>query len=115
MLDTHDLPDDVTDLKRLVRVHRLEIEHLKLQLSRRRRWKYGRPREQLELEVTKLQISLEALQELTPPPAANAETQPAPTAAQAQQTSRRRRSGRRTCRARRSCIPTLRLDRKSVV
>ena len=65
MLDTRDLPDDVADLKRLVRAHRLEIEHLKLQLSRLRRWKYGRSREQLDLEVTQLQISIEALQELT--------------------------------------------------
>ena len=96
MLDTYDLPDDVADLKRLVRAHRLEIEQLKLQLSRLRRWKYGRSREQLELEiVTQLQISLEALQELAPPapPTAN-DTQPAPTAAQAQQPPRRRRSGR---------------------
>jgi hypothetical protein len=82
--DTHDLPDDVADLKRLVRAHRLEIEHLKLELSRLRRWKYGRSREQLELEVAQLQISLEALQELTPPPTANVDTQPAPAATQAQ-------------------------------
>jgi transposase len=60
--DTHDLPDDVADLKRLVRAHRLEIEHLKLQLSRLRRWKFGRSREQLELQVTQLQMSLQALQ-----------------------------------------------------
>jgi hypothetical protein len=64
--DPHDLPDDVPGLKRLVRQHLLEIEHLKLQLSQLRRWKFGRSREQLELEVTQqLQMSLEALQELT--------------------------------------------------
>ena len=81
VLDTHDLPDDVVDLKRLVRQHRLEIEHLKLQLSRLRRWKFGRSREQLELEVTPpLQMSLEALQELTPPPAVVSDTPPVTTA-----------------------------------
>jgi len=47
VLDTQDLPDDVADLKRLVREHRLEIEHLKIQLSRLRRWKFGRSSEQL--------------------------------------------------------------------
>jgi hypothetical protein len=31
--DTYELPEDVAGLKRLVRQHRLEIEHLKLQLS----------------------------------------------------------------------------------
>jgi hypothetical protein len=93
--DTHELPDDVGDLKRLVRQHQLEIEHLKLQLSRLRRWKFGRSREQLDLEVTQLQMSLEALQELTPPPAANVDTPPASTVTQAHQAPRRRRSGRR--------------------
>jgi len=95
VLDTHDLPDDVADLKRLVREHRLEIEHLKLQLSRLRRWKFGRSREQLELEVTQLQMSLQALQELTPQattPAAKSDTRNASSTAQAQRA--RRRSGR---------------------
>lgn len=98
MPDTHDLPDDVADLKRLVRAHRLEIEHLKLQLSRLRRWKFGRSREQLELEVTQLQMSLQALQELTPqppPPATNPDTQNVSGTATEQQRARRRRSGRR--------------------
>jgi transposase len=93
--DTHELPDDVGDLKRLVRQHQLEIEHLKLQLSRLRRWKFGRSREQLDLEVTQLQMSLDALQELTPSPAANVDTPPASINARAQQAPRRRRSGRR--------------------
>jgi len=92
--DTHELPDDVADLERLVRQHRLEIEHLKLQLSRLRRWKFGRSREQLELEVTQLQMSLEALQVLKPPPAAKADIPPASTTTQARQAPRRRRSGR---------------------
>ena len=98
MFDAHDLPDDVADLKRLVRQLRLEIEHLKLQLSQLRRWKFGRSREQLELEVTQqLQMSLEALQELTIPPpaeAADADTPP-PTTTIAQAKKPRRRSGRR--------------------
>jgi hypothetical protein len=42
--EIHELPDDVGDLKRLVREHRLEIEHPKLRLSRLRRWKFGRSR-----------------------------------------------------------------------
>ncbi len=96
--DTHDLPDDVPGLKRLVRQYSLEIEHLKLQLSQLRRWKFGRSREQLELEVTQqLQMSLEALQELTvPPPATAADAgTPAPTTAATQAKKPRRRSGRR--------------------
>ena len=96
--DTHELPDDVSDLKRLVREHRLEIEHLKLQLSRLRRWKFGRSREQLELGVSQLQISLEALQALIPeptPPTASLDAQQTSTEARAQQTPRRRRCGRR--------------------
>lgn len=96
--DTHDLPDDVPGLKRLVRQYSLEIEHLKLQLSQLRRWKFGRSREQLELEVTQqLQMSLEALQELTVPPvaaAADADT-PSPTVTVTRAKKPRRRSGRR--------------------
>lgn len=98
VLDTHDLPDDVAALKRLVRQHLLEIEHLKLQLSRLRRWKFGRSREQLELEVSQLQMSLEALQALTPEPTpatASPDVQQASTEARAQQSARRRRCGRR--------------------
>ncbi len=69
MRDTHNLPDDVPGLKRLVRQYSLEIEHLRLQLSQLRRWKFGRSREQLEIEVTQqLQMSLEALQEAQPRP-----------------------------------------------
>lgn len=55
VLDAHDLPNDVDHLKRLVLEHRshaqaqqLEIERLKIQLSRLRRWKFGRSSEQLE-------------------------------------------------------------------
>lgn len=97
--ETHDLPDDVADLKRLVREHRLEIERLRIQLAQLRRWKFGRSREQLELEVTQMQMSLQALEQLVPPAAAGADPQPdiqnASTAAQERRTVRRRRSGRR--------------------
>lgn len=95
MLNTHDLPDDVADLKRLVREHRVEIERLKIQLSRLRRWKFGRSREQLELEVTQLEMSLQALEDLAPQPTSPAANpaQNTPTPAQAQRI--RRRSGRR--------------------
>ncbi len=57
--ETDDLPDDVAGLKRLVREHRLEIERLRIQLARLRRWKFGRSREQLELEVTQIEMSLQ--------------------------------------------------------
>jgi transposase len=50
----------------------------------------------LELEVTQqLQMSLEALQELSPLPATGSDAPPETTATQAKQTPRRRRSGRR--------------------
>jgi transposase len=97
--ETHDLPDDVADLKRLVREHRLEIERLRIQLAQLRRWKFGRSREQLELEVTQIEMSLQALEQLAPPAAAGADPEPdtqnASTAAQERRTVRRRRSGRR--------------------
>jgi transposase len=97
--ETHDLPDDVADLKRLVREHRLEIEHLKIQLAQLRRWKFGRSREQLEFEVTQIELSLQALEQLAPPAAAGADPQPdtqnASTAAQERRTVRRHRPGRR--------------------
>lgn len=97
--ETHDLPDDVADLKRLVREHRLEIERLRIQLAQLRRWKFGRSREQLELEVTQIEMSLQALEQLAPATTAAADpqsdTQNASTAAQERRTVRRRRSGRR--------------------
>jgi transposase len=76
VLDTHDLPNDVDHLKRLVLEHRsrvqaqqLEIERLKIQLSRLRRWKFGRSSEQMDLEIAQIELTLEALQAVTPPPA----------------------------------------------
>lgn len=48
MRDINSLPDDVPSLKRLVIESDREIEHLKLQLARLRRWKFGQSSEQLE-------------------------------------------------------------------
>ena len=97
--ETHDLPDDVADLKRLVREHRLEIERQKIQLAQLRRWKFGRSREQLELEVTQIEMSLQALEQLAAAGAdPQSETQNENASAAAQErrrTVRRRRSGRR--------------------
>lgn len=97
--ETHDLPDDVADLKRLVREHRLEIERLKIQLAQLRRWRFGRSREQLELEVTQIEMSLQVLEQLAPSAASGADPQPdtqnASTAAQERRMVRRRRPGRR--------------------
>jgi transposase len=85
VLDVHDLPNDVEHLKRLVLEHRshaqaqqLEIERLKIQLSRLRRWKFGRSSEQMELQIAQIELVLEALQAVTPQP--TTETQPAPAA-----------------------------------
>jgi transposase len=76
VLDTHDLPNDVDHLKRLVLEHRsrvqaqqLEIERLKIQLSRLRRWKFGRSSEQMDLEIAQIEMTLQALQATAPPPA----------------------------------------------
>jgi len=46
--DINSLPDDVPSLKRLVIEYDREIEHLKLQLAKLRRWKFGQSSEQLE-------------------------------------------------------------------
>ncbi|MGH8322364.1 MAG: IS66 family transposase [Steroidobacteraceae bacterium] len=73
MLDAHDLPNDVDHLKRLVleqrshaQAQQLEIERLKIQLSRLRRWKFGRSSEQMELQIAQIELTLEALQAVTP-------------------------------------------------
>jgi transposase len=72
---THDLPNDLDQLKRLVLEHRsrvqaqaLEIERLKIQLARLRRWKFGRSSEQLDLQIEQIELSLQVLQTVTPPP-----------------------------------------------
>lgn len=67
-------------LKRLLLEHRalvqsqkLEIEHLKIQLARLRRWKFGRSSEQMELAITQLEMSLQTLQALVPASASTPE------------------------------------------
>jgi transposase len=64
--DAHALPDDVDHLKRLVLEQKREIEHLKIQLARFRRWKFGRSSEQMDLAITQIELSLTALQALVP-------------------------------------------------
>lgn len=66
MLDAHALPNDVDHLKRLVLEQRHEIEHLKLQLARFRRWKFGRSSEQMDLAILQIELTLSAVQALTP-------------------------------------------------
>jgi transposase len=103
VVDTHDLPDDVHELQHLVLEHRrrdranqLEIERLKIQLSRLRRWKFGRSSEQRQLQITQLEMSLEALQAVTPEAMLCDAAAPEATARRTTQpTPRRQRSGRR--------------------
>lgn len=64
--DAHDLPNDIDHLKRIVLEHRIEIERLKIQLSRLRRWKFGRSSEQQELAIRQIELTLDALQAVTP-------------------------------------------------
>ena len=84
MLDANDLPNDVDHLKRLVLEHRsrvqtqqLEIERLKIQLSRLRRWKFGRSSEQLDLEIAQIELTLQVLQAVAPPSEPTAASAPA--------------------------------------
>lgn len=60
MLDANTLPDDVATLKRLVLERDREVEHLKLQLSKLRRWKFGQSSESLK-EAGQLPLRLEEL------------------------------------------------------
>jgi transposase len=64
--DAHALPVDVDQLQRLVLEQKREIEHLKIQLARYRRWKFGRSSEQMDLAIKQIELSLSALQALTP-------------------------------------------------
>jgi transposase len=102
VVDTHDLPDDVPALRRLVIEHRrrdqahlLEIERLKIQLSRLRRWKFGRSSEQLQLQIAQLEMSLEALQAVASKEAPTPTVPEATAPRKTQPTPRRSRSGRR--------------------
>lgn len=60
MLDANTLPDDVATLKRLVLERDREVEHLKLQLAKLRRWKFGQSSESLK-EAGQLPLRLEEL------------------------------------------------------
>lgn len=73
------LPNDIESLQRLVREqhaelhsHALLIEKLKLELTRLKRWKFGRSSEQLDQRINQLELTLEELEataplEATPP------------------------------------------------
>lgn len=72
----HSLPDDVESLKKLLKVANSKvetlsaklrsrdvlIEHLKLQLARLKRVKFGRSSEQLDEKIAQLELSLEELE-----------------------------------------------------
>jgi len=60
VLDANALPTDVESLRLLVLEKDRQIEHLKLQLARLRRWKFGESSEQLE-DAGQLALSLEEL------------------------------------------------------
>lgn len=71
-----DLPDDIESLKQLLTENRaalavanlalhsrdLEIEALKLQLSKLKRMQFGRRSEQLDAEIVQLQLALDSLE-----------------------------------------------------
>ena len=60
MLDANTLPNDVATLKRWLIERDREVEHLKLQLSKLRRWKFGQSSESLR-ESGQLSLTLEEL------------------------------------------------------
>jgi transposase len=57
---------------RTIEAQQLEIERLKIQLARFRRWKFGRSSEQLDLAITQIELTLDVLQAVTPEAAAAA-------------------------------------------
>jgi transposase len=63
--DTHALPADIDTLKCLVLEQQREIEHLRIQLARFRRWRFGRSREQMDLAISQIELGLNALQALS--------------------------------------------------
>src|SRR5580692_3039016 len=78
MQGTSDLPDDVEILKQIVLEQRarllsnkLQIEQLKLELSKLRRMQFGRSSEQLDEKIAQLELTLEELEarEAALPPA----------------------------------------------
>jgi transposase len=76
---------------RIVEAQQLEIERLKIQLARLRRWKFGRSSEQLDLAITQIELTLDVLQAVTP----EVTTVPAATAAIRAPVRRRHRPVRR--------------------
>jgi len=64
-----DLPDDVEQLKQLVRSSRAEIEHLKLIIAKLKRLQFGRRSEKLDREIEQLELRLEELQSAQVPSA----------------------------------------------
>ena len=63
------LPSDVESLQRLVREQQAQllsrdvlIEHLKLQLARLKKMKFGRSSEHLDAQIAQLELSLEELE-----------------------------------------------------
>jgi transposase len=69
MEETSDLPDDVEILKQIVLEQRarllsnkLQIEQLKLELSKLRRMQFGRSSEQLDEKIAQLELTLEELE-----------------------------------------------------
>lgn len=64
-----DLPDDIEILKQIVIEQRsrllsnsLQIEHLKLQLSKLRRMQFGRSSEKIDAQIAQLELTLEELE-----------------------------------------------------
>ena len=81
MSERDDLPDDVNELKDLVRSAHAEIEHLKLIIAKLKRLQFGRRSERLEREIEQLELRLEELQVASSPapaakPALEEKTQP---------------------------------------
>jgi transposase len=76
VLDAHAIPSDVDDLKRLVLEQKREIERLKIQLARFRRWKFGRSSEQMDLAMSQIELGLSTLQTLASGASTPANTAP---------------------------------------
>lgn len=79
VLDANALPNDVPTLRRLVLERDREVEHLKLQLAKLRRWTFGQSSEALK-EAGQLFLRLEELKaaviQSVVENAANSEPQP---------------------------------------
>ncbi|HVR94868.1 MAG TPA: IS66 family transposase [Casimicrobiaceae bacterium] len=72
-----DLPDDVEELKELVRSSRAEIEHLKLIIAKLKRLQFGRRSEKWDREIEQLELRLEELQVSSAPAAPVVSEKPA--------------------------------------